>query len=73
MYLRDIWYFALPGESLRPGDLIHKVLLGEPIAIGRDAEGTVFALRDICPHRGVPLTAGSLFVLTSYLCGWWAL
>lgn len=69
MFLRDIWYFALPGESLRSGDLIHKVLLGEPIVIGRTETGEVFALRDICPHRGVPLSAGKLYDATSSGCG----
>ena len=33
-------------------------MLGEPVLIGRDAAGTGFALRDICPHRGMPLNAG---------------
>lgn len=61
MFLRDIWYFALPAESLRPGAMTHKVLLGEPIVIGREENGTPFALRDVCPHRGVPLSAGKLF------------
>jgi phenylpropionate dioxygenase-like ring-hydroxylating dioxygenase large terminal subunit len=26
--------------------------------LGRDRSGAVFALRDICPHRGMPLSAG---------------
>jgi phenylpropionate dioxygenase-like ring-hydroxylating dioxygenase large terminal subunit len=34
-------------------------MLGEPILLGRDGAGEVFALRDICPHRGMPLSAGS--------------
>ena len=60
-FLHNIWYFAMPAEALKPGGLVHKVLLGEPIVIGRSAGGEVFALRDICPHRGVPLSAGKLF------------
>jgi len=35
-----------------------KVMLGEPILIGRDATGAVFALRDLCPHRGMCFSAG---------------
>ncbi len=58
MFLTDLWYFALPGRALRPGRMLHKVLLGEPVLIGRDREGRVFAMRDICPHRGIPLTDG---------------
>jgi len=68
MFLRDIWYFALPAESLRPGAMTHKVLLEEPIVIGREHNGTPFALRDVCPHRGVPLSAGKLFSPKSSGC-----
>jgi phenylpropionate dioxygenase-like ring-hydroxylating dioxygenase large terminal subunit len=35
-----------------------KTLLGEPLLLGRGADGRVFALRDICPHRAMPLSAG---------------
>jgi phenylpropionate dioxygenase-like ring-hydroxylating dioxygenase large terminal subunit len=38
--------------------MLAKVILGEPVLIGRDTEGVPFALRDLCPHRGMPLTAG---------------
>jgi phenylpropionate dioxygenase-like ring-hydroxylating dioxygenase large terminal subunit len=39
--------------------MLAKVMLGEPILIGRDTKGSPFALRDLCPHRGMRLTAGS--------------
>lgn len=35
-----------------------KTLLGEPVLLARSRTGEVFALRDICPHRAVPLTCG---------------
>jgi phenylpropionate dioxygenase-like ring-hydroxylating dioxygenase large terminal subunit len=57
--LREAWYYALPGHRLAAGAMLAKTLLGEPVLIGRDAAGTVFALRDLCPHRGVPLSCGS--------------
>lgn len=62
--LKDIWYFALPGNELKPGKTKAKVLLGEPVLLGRTktkdgGAGDVFAIRDICPHRGVPLSEGS--------------
>ena len=69
MFLRDIWYFALPGEALKAGQMIHKVLLGEPLVIGRTHDGAPFALRDICPHRGVPLSAGRLYGPSANGCG----
>ena len=57
--LREAWYYAVAGRRLKPGAMLPKVLLGEPVLIGRDAAGMPFALRDLCPHRGMPLTAGS--------------
>lgn len=57
-WLRDCWYLALPSRDLRGGRLVPKVMLGEPLVFGRDASGRVFALRNICPHRGIPLHYG---------------
>jgi phenylpropionate dioxygenase-like ring-hydroxylating dioxygenase large terminal subunit len=56
--LREAWYYAAPGRELRRGRLLPLVMLGEPIVLARTADGAVFALRDICPHRGMPLSAG---------------
>ena len=56
--LREAWYYAVPGRRLKRGAMLAKIMLGEPIVIGRDAAGAPFALRDICPHRGMPLSAG---------------
>jgi phenylpropionate dioxygenase-like ring-hydroxylating dioxygenase large terminal subunit len=58
-FLRDLWYFAVPGTRLARGRMTAKTMLGEPLLIGRDQAGEVFALRDLCPHRGIPLTCGS--------------
>ncbi|MCR9177760.1 MAG: aromatic ring-hydroxylating dioxygenase subunit alpha [Alphaproteobacteria bacterium] len=57
-FLRDIWYFALPATALKAGAMQPKTLLGQPLLLGRAADGSVFALRDICPHRGIPLSHG---------------
>jgi phenylpropionate dioxygenase-like ring-hydroxylating dioxygenase large terminal subunit len=56
--LREAWYYALPGRRLKRGAMLAKTLLGEPVLLGRDAAGAPFALRDLCPHRGVPLSCG---------------
>jgi phenylpropionate dioxygenase-like ring-hydroxylating dioxygenase large terminal subunit len=56
--LREAWYYAVPSRRLRCAGMLTKVMLGEPILIGRDAAGAPFALRDPCPHRGMPLSAG---------------
>src|SRR5579883_106820 len=53
-----MWYFALTGAALRPGRTMAKTILGEPLLLGRARDGSVFALRDICPHRGIPLSCG---------------
>ena len=57
--LRDLWYYALPSAELKRGRMLAKTMLGETLLLARDAEGAVFVLRNICPHRGVPLTYGS--------------
>ncbi|MGB5770441.1 MAG: Rieske 2Fe-2S domain-containing protein [Crocosphaera sp.] len=56
--LRNCWYVALPGQQLKPGKMVHKKMLGEPVLVGRRQDGEVFAMRDICPHRGIPLQYG---------------
>lgn len=56
--LREAWYYAIPGARLKLRKMLAKIMLGEPLVIGRDCDGTPFALRDICPHRGMPLAAG---------------
>jgi phenylpropionate dioxygenase-like ring-hydroxylating dioxygenase large terminal subunit len=57
-FLRNIWYYAIPGGQLKAGRMFAKQLLGEPVVFGRTNRGEVFALRDICPHRAVPLSCG---------------
>ena len=56
--LYEMWYYAIPGRQLKPGRMLAKILLGEPLLLGRARDGRVFALRDICPHRGIPLSQG---------------
>src|SRR5437867_2814509 len=58
--LREAWYYALPSRRLRRRAAGAKLMLGEPILIGRNSPGTPFALRDLCPHRGMPPRAGLL-------------
>ena len=56
--LREMWYYAVAGERLRPGRTMPKTMLGEHLLLGRTADGEVFALKDVCPHRGIPLRFG---------------
>ncbi|MBS1992864.1 MAG: aromatic ring-hydroxylating dioxygenase subunit alpha [Cyanobacteria bacterium SZAS LIN-2] len=55
----NMWYFAVPGDSLKPGQMVSKTMLNEPVLVGRDQDGKVFAMRDICPHQAVKLSAGT--------------
>jgi phenylpropionate dioxygenase-like ring-hydroxylating dioxygenase large terminal subunit len=57
-FLKDIWYFAALASELKPGRLARYEMLGEPVMLGRTLAGEVVALRDICPHRAAPLSAG---------------
>src|SRR5207253_1308273 len=43
-----------------------------PLVLGRDAQGRAFALRDSCPHRGMPLSFGHFDGITLECCyhGW---
>jgi phenylpropionate dioxygenase-like ring-hydroxylating dioxygenase large terminal subunit len=57
-FLHDLWYFVELGSALKPGAMRRYEVLGEPVLVGRDRRGEPFALRDICPHRAAPLSAG---------------
>ena len=52
------WYPAARAGTLRPGKMSTTLLLGVPLLLGRKLDGTIFAMRDLCPHRGIPLSAG---------------
>lgn len=72
-FLRDLWYMPALAASLKRGDMRREMLLGEPVLLGRNHAGEIFALRDICPHRGVPLSAGRIKPDNSVECpyhGW---
>ena len=72
LFLRNFWYFALHGGKLGKGKMLAIKMLGEPIILGRDRNGIPFALRDNCPHRGVPLSEGGFDGKTISCCyhGW---
>ena len=58
--LKDFWYLALAdsGRKLKPGAMTAAKVMGEPLVFCRRDDGEVFVLRDICPHRGIPLSYG---------------
>jgi phenylpropionate dioxygenase-like ring-hydroxylating dioxygenase large terminal subunit len=48
----------VPIGTLKPGDVTTTMLLGIPLLVGRKNDRSLFAMRDLCPHRGIPLSAG---------------
>jgi len=58
LMLTGFWYRALPAESVHRNQLQQATLLEIPLVLGRDRQGKPFALRDACPHRGMPLHCG---------------
>lgn len=58
MFVKDLWYFGALSSELKPGQHLHRELLGQPVLFGRDHDGKAYALKDICPHRGILLSGG---------------
>jgi phenylpropionate dioxygenase-like ring-hydroxylating dioxygenase large terminal subunit len=56
--LFGFWYRVAAGAQIKPKVLRRAMLLEIPLVIGRDRDGKAFALRDACPHRGMPLSCG---------------
>jgi phenylpropionate dioxygenase-like ring-hydroxylating dioxygenase large terminal subunit len=59
-FLWDFWYPAARSAEIRGQKLVTAMLLEVPLVLGRTAGGKVFAMRDSCPHRGIPLSYGRL-------------
>jgi len=57
-FLWDFWYPALRSTEVRGNRLAKAMLLEVPLVLGRTSEGAAFAMRDSCPHRGIPLSYG---------------
>ncbi len=72
LFLKNLWYFAFHGAEIKKGKLVQKKILGETIVFGRSNDNKPFALKDNCPHRGVPLSAGWFDGETIQCCyhGW---
>jgi phenylpropionate dioxygenase-like ring-hydroxylating dioxygenase large terminal subunit len=58
-WLYGYWYPALRSNRVRGKRTGTAMLLGQPLLIGRTADGAAFAMRDDCPHRGIPLSYGA--------------
>jgi len=54
----DDWYPAMRASEIRSRKMAKAMLLGIPLVVGRKSDGHYFAMRDSCPHRGIPLSYG---------------
>lgn len=61
MFLRNSWYvFGWKHELASPQAPVGRIIIGEPVVVWRDSEGTLHALEDRCPHRHAPLSVGQV-------------
>jgi len=59
-FIRDAWYCAGLAEVLKVDLLLPITMLGEPVVLYRQADGSAAALADRCPHRFAPLSMGKI-------------
>jgi phenylpropionate dioxygenase-like ring-hydroxylating dioxygenase large terminal subunit len=57
-FLWDFWYPAMRSAAISGRNLTKATLLEVPLVLGRTTKGEAFAMRDSCPHRGIPLSYG---------------
>lgn len=57
--IADCWYVACPSAAVARGRMLAKTMMSTPVLLARTNGGEVFALRDFCPHRGIPLRYGN--------------
>lgn len=58
-FVMNDWYVAAFAEEIKP-QLLARTLLGRHLVFYRTRQGRVVALDDRCPHRSMPLSAGTL-------------
>ena len=59
MLLRNYWYVAATADEIG-GKPLARTILDEPVVFFRTESGTAVAFADRCPHRGVPLSIGTV-------------
>jgi phenylpropionate dioxygenase-like ring-hydroxylating dioxygenase large terminal subunit len=68
----NYWYPVIASRSLRSGKPRSLTLFNEKVMLLRE-RGTVYALKDRCPHRGVPISLGRQEFCGTFSCryhGW---
>jgi vanillate O-demethylase monooxygenase subunit len=59
MYPKNTWYVACTPDEI-DGKPLGRQICGEQIVFYRGPDGKVAAVDDFCPHRGAPLSLGSV-------------
>lgn len=60
MFIKNTWYVAAWSHEITGAAPFSRTLLGMPVVMWRNADGTITALPDRCPHRGAPLSKGRI-------------
>ncbi len=68
MFPKNTWYVACSADEIDDKPLGRKIC-GEPIVFYRGPEGKAAGLEDFCPHRGAPLSLGSV-IEGKLVCGY---
>jgi len=69
MYLKNAWYVACTSDEI-DGKPLGRTLCGDRIVLFRAEGGAVSALEDFCPHRGAPLSLGTVRDDGRIVCGY---
>jgi len=54
------WYAILESNEVKRGKIIGVTRMGEKLVAWRNSRGQIGVMRDLCPHRGVALSAGQI-------------
>ena len=58
--IQNQWYVVLQSRELKKGKPLGAVRMGEKMVFWRETSGNPICQADLCPHRGVALSAGFL-------------
>ena len=58
--IRNQWYAILESSEVKAGQVVGVTRMGEKLALWRNSRGELACMADLCPHRGVALSAGKV-------------
>jgi phenylpropionate dioxygenase-like ring-hydroxylating dioxygenase large terminal subunit len=56
----NLWYAILESNEIKKGKPVGVTRMGEKLVAWRNGESQITVMSDLCPHRGVALSAGKL-------------